>query len=682
MGLVIHHARHPDTGPSGHSHEGNALRSARAFCPPPPTRTCAPRLRRLIRKYYAKTRDGQGNVEEALRFINHASRILSDPERRARYDEELALSTGTTEQRIAHVVSNAVAEAGEQTDVGTRGSRPHRKSQDYRWTTSSRPALDADEPRVERNPHHPGLTERVASFGRSPIVTLGLCALFGAFIAAAIVFVTPADAMLVAKQVLVWLTLALLGLTIIYGVVHGVAYVRRRRDDAAGRPRCRRPTSRSSTGAARRACSSAPTSRRRTRAGSSSCAWRSSSARSRAARASRGRGSAWARASSTTRSGGSCSRCCCPSCAGSASCPTRRRVLARRIRWSRRSIITATWVPIEALLIAVARHHAGQVAVRRLPAVLDLRCLRAARHARAARARVSPRVPRVVGRHGLRLPAARAGLDRGRLREARAEPGDRLGLRARTASSTHGPPGVLNSPTGVLRSRRDAVALWRRVARADGRIDRLGARTSIAHAIPVSSPLPGATGSGKIGVAGRPVTSAQAMPQAVAPPATAVPSTSGAPTNTGIPGAQGGIDPEVDAILARHRARIEALKAEGPRMLRAGNWRRAAELCREWTDLDLANAEAWRCLGDAQQALGNYKDALAAYRRAKQYDPNDRAHRRVRSNARSAASSPSSSRGIGADHPSLLGRRATGAVSRPSVFRRPRHGPRHSAPVP
>ena len=76
-------------------------------------------LRRLIRKYYAKTRDGQGNVEEALRFINHASRILSDPDRRTRYDNELALSAGTTEQRIAHVVTNAVAESGEQTDVGT-----------------------------------------------------------------------------------------------------------------------------------------------------------------------------------------------------------------------------------------------------------------------------------------------------------------------------------------------------------------------------------------------------------------------------------------------------------------------------------------------------------------------------------------------------------------------------------
>src|SRR5881227_3849446 len=74
-------------------------------------------LRRLIRKYYAKTRDGQGNVEEALRFINHASRILRDSPRRQRYDEELALSAGTAEQKIAHVVSNAVAAMGEQTDV-------------------------------------------------------------------------------------------------------------------------------------------------------------------------------------------------------------------------------------------------------------------------------------------------------------------------------------------------------------------------------------------------------------------------------------------------------------------------------------------------------------------------------------------------------------------------------------
>src|ERR1700694_5033463 len=69
-------------------------------------------LRRLIRKYYTKTRDGQGNLEEALRFINHASRILSDPVRRARYNQELALTAeGATEQRIAHFVSNVAVEA-------------------------------------------------------------------------------------------------------------------------------------------------------------------------------------------------------------------------------------------------------------------------------------------------------------------------------------------------------------------------------------------------------------------------------------------------------------------------------------------------------------------------------------------------------------------------------------------
>ena len=65
------------------------------------------------------------------------------------------------------------------------------------------------------------------------------------------------------------------------------------------------------------------------------------------------------------------------------------------------------------------------------------------------------------------------------------------------------------------------------------------------------------------------------------------------------------------------------LKVEGPRMLRAGNFRRAAELCGAWTDLELANAAAWRCLGEAQQAQGNHQDALNAFRKAKQHDPDD-----------------------------------------------------------
>ncbi|MBP8006973.1 MAG: DnaJ domain-containing protein, partial [Burkholderiales bacterium] len=189
-------------------------------------------LRRLIRKYYAKTRDGQGNVEEALRFINHASRILSDPDRRTRYDNELALSAGTTEQRIAHVVTNAVAESGEQTDVGTEAV-DRAAAADVLDDEALEAALTADDERQEPALHHPGLTERVSTLGRSPVVTLALCALFGAFIAAAIVFVTPADAVLVAKQVLVWLTLGLLGLTAVYGAVHGIAWASRRRAPAA-----------------------------------------------------------------------------------------------------------------------------------------------------------------------------------------------------------------------------------------------------------------------------------------------------------------------------------------------------------------------------------------------------------------------------------------------------------------
>ena len=59
-------------------------------------------------------------------------------------------------------------------------------------------------------------------------------------------------------------------------------------------------------------------------------------------------------------------------------------------------------------------------------------------------------------------------------------------------------------------------------------------------------------------------------------------------------------------------------------MLQAGNWRRAAALCRAWTELDFGNADAYRCLGQALQAQGYHQDAIDAFRRAKQYDPDDR----------------------------------------------------------
>ena len=98
-------------------------------------------LRRLIRKYYAKTRDGQGNVEEALRFINHASRILSDPDRRVRYDERArALRRARPSSGSRTSCSNAVAATGEQdrrrsrrsASSAARAHRPRRRGRQRR----------------------------------------------------------------------------------------------------------------------------------------------------------------------------------------------------------------------------------------------------------------------------------------------------------------------------------------------------------------------------------------------------------------------------------------------------------------------------------------------------------------------------------------------------------------------
>ena len=52
-------------------------------------------LRRLVRRYYAKTRAGHADVEEALRFLNHASHILGNAARRAEYDADLLESIRT-----------------------------------------------------------------------------------------------------------------------------------------------------------------------------------------------------------------------------------------------------------------------------------------------------------------------------------------------------------------------------------------------------------------------------------------------------------------------------------------------------------------------------------------------------------------------------------------------------------
>ncbi len=179
---------------------------------------------------------------------------------------------------------------------------------------------------------------------------------------------------------------------------------------------------------------------------------------------------------------------------------------------------------------------------------------------------------------------------------------------AQDCLATHAPPGALNTVTGVFGL---AAMLWlygvawhRPLADAVATVGE-----SIGTALPsVQSIIPRGLTAGSVitGVAGgirRPGQEPVTQPDA---------------------GSSAPLDAEVATLFAERRARVAMLKAEGPRMLRSGNFRRAAEMCGAWADLELANAEAWRCLGDAQQALGNHQEALNAFRKAKQHDPNDR----------------------------------------------------------
>jgi len=204
---------------------------------------------------------------------------------------------------------------------------------------------------------------------------------------------------------------------------------------------------------------------------------------------------------------------------------------------------------------------------------------------------------------------------------------------------THGPPGVLNTVTGVCGL---AAMLWLYgVAWHQPMAESIAwARTTIAEAIPSPNTLTGGFAGGAGRISGLPQPPAAAAPAATAtapgapepvarasaPVATlpaGVPASSAPPPAAALP-SNAPIDTDVAALFAERKAKVAVVSAEGPRMLRAGNWRRAAELCKAWTELELGNPEAYRCLGQALQAQGYHQDAIAAFRKAKQYDPSDR----------------------------------------------------------
>ncbi len=576
-------------------------------------------LRRLIRKYYAKTRDGQGNVEEALRFINHASRILSDPDRRQRYDEELAVSTGTTEQRIAHVVNNAVADAGEQTDVGNLAEEPRPETPEA-MDEDLETGLDADEPMSELSLHHPGLTERVASFGRSPIVTIGLCALFGTFIASAIAFVTPADTILVAKQVLVWLTITLLALTLVYGVVHGIAYMRRR--SGAPQPLLVPQTDLAILNWRREKSVFLGTNQPQEDA-----SWIFQLRMAELERAKSGRTSEarpWQRLAARLFDyaiWGLVLALLLSELRGLGLVPEELSFwLGHPL--TAPILITGSWVPIEALLIASVGTTPGKwlFGVFLQFSISDAY---ARRDTQAQLRRALQRSFRVwwegVACGFPLLAPVLIAVAYEKIAQNQETDWDF----AQDVLVTHGPPGVLNTLTGVCGL---AAMLWLYgVAWHQPMAESIAwARTTIADAWPSAGTLSAGFAGG-----GGPISGTRPAPPAAPSGISAkAPATTSAPpvvTDTTAPATSGNdpIDTEVATLFAERRAKIAVVSVEGPRMLRAGNWRRAAEICKAWTELELANAESYRCLGQALQAQGYHQDAIAAFRKAKQYDPSD-----------------------------------------------------------
>ena len=578
-------------------------------------------LRGLIRKYYAKTRDGQGNVEEALRFINHASRILSDNERRERYDNELTRSADGDDKSSTQLVNEALLGDDEHTDVG-EATAPGDQAMADPLDSSRRAETPANSLL-----HHPGLTERVASFSRSPILTFGLCGLFATFIAAAIVFVTPADVVVVAQQVLGWLFAAFLVLAGVYAIVHGLVYLRRHQSST--RSSLTPQTDLAILNWRRERSVFLGTNQPQEDA-----SWIFQLRMAELERAKSGRTSEprpWHRLAA---------RMFDYAIWGLVLALLLSQVRAMGIvsdqvaQWLMHPllapvVITASWIPIEALLITAVGTTPGKWLFG-IYLQFSISDAYARRNTMAQLTRGIKRAVRVwfegVACGFPLLAPVLVAVAYEKLAENQETDWDF----AADCLVTHGPAGVVNTITGVCGL---ASMMWLYgVAWQQPMAESIAwTRSTIAEALPSSATVKGklndATGQLDRLIPALPAMSpSQPAKEAIRATPAPVPS----PVAPAAPPVRGGAansatnDADFSALIAARRARIDALKIDGPRMLRSGNARRAAELCRAWADLDLGDPEAWRCLGRAQQALGLHQDALNSYRKAKQHDPMDR----------------------------------------------------------
>ena len=556
-------------------------------------------LRRQIRKYYAKTRDGHGNVEEALRFINHASRILSDPHRRALYDEELAASAGSVEQRIAHVVSSAVGEK----------DQPAADKEVARAPAAA--GRGAPSPAPSTSAHHPGLTERVTSFRRSTRVAIALCSLFAVFIVTAIVFVTPADVVLVAKQVLVGLTVALVLLTLVYGVVHGLAWTQR------VAPVVQAPL-------ISQADLAILNWRREksvflgTNHPPEDASWVFQLRMAELERAKSGRTSEphpWYRLGARLFDYALWGITLAWPLAELSALGVVPETLAYWLAhpFVAPMLITASWVPIEAWL-TTALHTTPGKWLFGIYLQFSISDAYAERDKRSQFERALKRAFRVWWEGvGCGFPLLAPILIAVAYEKVARDQETDWDF-AQDCLVTHGPPGGLNTATGIAGL---VAMIWLYGVAWHPALEEsiTRARTSIATMLRSPPSLMRAGFGGGSGAISSGLTADATAPRS---------QRSSISSDAGIRRSSLPLDPDLVSLFAERHARIMVLKTEGLRMLEAHNWRRAKELCHAWTDLELGNPDAWRCLGQALQAEGYHREAVNALRKARQYDPDDR----------------------------------------------------------
>jgi hypothetical protein len=198
-------------------------------------------LRALVRQYYVSTRQEQVEIEEALRFINHASHVLNDPVRRAQYDQEIAtgihindnaarrdyvatmsaLGVGRTVSRVMQHSKSLVAE----TDL-TQLTPPVLTASTSSAISMSGTTGTAGEP-LRSLPQEPQYFGLAASFAGMSTNLSGQL-IFGVFlIPLLLVFlwvVTPAAGVVYqARLLLVWTTVFLLVAAGVYALVHLLA---------------------------------------------------------------------------------------------------------------------------------------------------------------------------------------------------------------------------------------------------------------------------------------------------------------------------------------------------------------------------------------------------------------------------------------------------------------------------